>query len=62
MLGMAEGTRPEIVDERTMKPISAHGIYCHSIGFLVDANQAMAWRGPMVVGAFNQILNDTLVG
>jgi ATP-binding protein involved in chromosome partitioning len=62
MLGLAEGTRPEIVDERTMKPISAHGIYCHSIGFLVDANQAMAWRGPMVVGAFNQILNDTQWG
>jgi len=59
MLGLPEGTRPEIVDERTMKPISAHGIVCHSIGFLVDANQAMAWRGPMVMGAFNQILNDT---
>ncbi len=62
MLGLPEGTRPEIVDERTMKPIPAHGIYCHSIGFLVDSNQAMAWRGPMVVGAFNQILNDTLWG
>ena len=45
-----------------MKPISAHGIVCHSIGFLVDANQAMAWRGPMVMGAFNQILNDTQWG
>lgn len=62
MLGLEEGTRPEIVDERTMKPIEAHGISCHSIGFLVDANQAMAWRGPMVVGAFNQILNDTQWG
>ena len=62
MLGLPDGTRPEIVDERTMKPVDAHGIKCHSIGFLVDANQAMAWRGPMVVGAFNQILNDTLWG
>jgi len=62
MLGLPEGTRPEIVDERIMKPISAHGIVCHSIGFLVDANQAMAWRGPMVMGAFNQILNDTQWG
>lgn len=62
MLGLKDGTRPEIVDERTMKPIEAHGIKCHSIGFLVDANQAMAWRGPMVVGAFNQILNDTQWG
>lgn len=62
MMGLAEGTRPEIIDEKTMKPIAAHGILCHSIGFLVDSNQAMAWRGPMVVGAFNQILNDTQWG
>mgnify|MGYP003624193733 CR=1 FL=1 len=62
MMGLPDGTRPEIVDERTMKPVEAHGIKCHSIGFLVDANQAMAWRGPMVVGAFNQILNDTQWG
>lgn len=62
MLGLPEGTRPEIIDERTMKPVEAHGIVCHSIGFLVDANQAMAWRGPMVMGAFNQILNDTQWG
>jgi len=59
MLGLPDGTRPEIVDERTMKPVQAHGIACHSVGFLVDQRQAMAWRGPMVVGAFNQILNDT---
>ena len=62
MLGLPDGTRPEIVDERTMKPVEAHGIKCHSIGFLVDQRQAMAWRGPMVVGAFNQILNDTQWG
>ena len=62
MLGLPDGTRPEIVDERTMKPVEAHGIKCHSVGFLVDQRQAMAWRGPMVVGAFNQILNDTLWG
>ena len=62
MMGLVDGTRPEIIDERTMKPIEAHGIVCHSIGFLVDADQAMVWRGPMVVGAFNQILNDTQWG
>ncbi len=62
MLGLPDGTRPEIVDERTMKPVQAHGIACHSVGFLVDQRQAMAWRGPMVVGAFNQILNDTQWG
>ncbi len=62
MLGVSPGTRPEIVNDKEMIPIKAHGIKCNSIGFLVDANQAMVWRGPMVVGAFNQILNDTVWG
>jgi ATP-binding protein involved in chromosome partitioning len=61
MLGVA-GKRPEIVDNKIMRPIEAHGIKVNSVGFLVDDNQAMVWRGPMVVGAFNQILNDTLWG
>lgn len=62
MLGIAAGTRPEIIDGKIMKPVEVHGIKCNSVGLLVDENQAMAWRGPMVVGAFNQILNDTLWG
>src|SRR5690606_35499356 len=53
---------PEIVNGNQMVPITAHGIKCNSVGFLVDDNQAMVWRGPMVVGAFNQILNDTQWG
>jgi ATP-binding protein involved in chromosome partitioning len=61
MLGVA-GTRPQIVGGNQMQPVTAHGIKCNSVGFLVDENQAMVWRGPMVVGAFNQILNDTLWG
>ncbi|MDT8398269.1 MAG: iron-sulfur cluster carrier protein ApbC [Pseudomonadales bacterium] len=60
MLGVKPGTRPEIVNGNQMVPIQAHGLSCNSVGFLVDENQAMVWRGPMVVGAFNQILNDTL--
>ncbi|MFT5320917.1 MAG: ATP-binding protein involved in chromosome partitioning [Pseudohongiellaceae bacterium] len=62
MLGIAPGTRPEIIDGKVMKPVEVHGIKCNSVGLLVDENQAMVWRGPMVVGAFNQILNDTLWG
>ncbi len=62
MLGIAPGTRPEIVDRKFMQPVDAHGIKANSVGLLVDENQAMVWRGPMVVGAFNQILNDTLWG
>jgi ATP-binding protein involved in chromosome partitioning len=61
MLGVA-GKRPQIVNGNQMQPITAHGIKCNSVGFLVDDNQAMVWRGPMVVGAFNQILNDTVWG
>jgi len=62
MLGISPGTRPEIVDGKFMQPVDAHGIKANSVGLLVDENQAMVWRGPMVVGAFNQILNDTLWG
>lgn len=62
MMGVPAGTRPEVVDDKFMKPLETHGIVCNSVGFLVDQNQAMVWRGPMVVGAFNQILNDTLWG
>jgi len=61
MLGVT-GARPEVVDGNQMVPVTAHGIKCNSVGFLVDENQAMVWRGPMVVGAFNQILNDTRWG
>jgi len=62
MLGIAPGTRPEVVDQKCMLPVEAHGIKCNSVGLLVEENQAMVWRGPMVVGAFNQILNDTRWG
>lgn len=62
MLGIAPGTRPEIENGKFMLPVEAHGIKCNSVGLLVDENQAMVWRGPMVVGAFNQILNDTKWG
>jgi ATP-binding protein involved in chromosome partitioning len=62
MLGVAAGTRPEIVDKQYMKPVMAHGLASNSIGYLVDANTAMAWRAPMIVGAFNQMLKFTLWG
>ena len=61
MLGVV-GKRPQIINGNQMEPITAHGIKCNSVGFLVDESQAMVWRGPMVVGAFNQILNDTACG
>jgi len=59
MMGVAEGVRPEIRDQKFIVPIQAHGIECNSMGFLVDARTAMVWRAPMIVSAFNQILNDS---
>ncbi len=62
MLGVRSGTRPEIVDKQFMKPVMAHGLATNSIGYLVDMATAMVWRAPMIVGAFNQMLKQTLWG
>ena len=59
MMGVKPGTSPEIKEQKYMSPITAHGIECNSIGFLVDQRSAMVWRAPMVISAFNQILNNT---
>lgn len=58
MLGL-RGQRPESHDGKTMEPLVAHGIQAMSIGFLVDERQPMAWRGPMVTSALNQLLLQT---
>jgi ATP-binding protein involved in chromosome partitioning len=58
MLGLA-GQRPTSPDEKTLDPMSAHGIQAMSIGFLVDAEQPMVWRGPMVTQALEQLLRGT---
>jgi ATP-binding protein involved in chromosome partitioning len=53
------GERPETRDGKTLLPLSAFGIAVMSIGFLVDEEQAVAWRGPMVTSALNQMLSQT---
>ncbi len=58
MLGLM-GQRPETRDGKTLEPLEAHGLKAMSIGFLVDENQPMAWRGPMVTSALNQLLTQT---
>ena len=58
MLGLM-GRRPETRDGKTLEPLVAHGIEAMSIGFLVDEQQPMAWRGPMVTSALNQLLTQT---
>ncbi|UTH76724.1 iron-sulfur cluster carrier protein ApbC [Chromobacterium sp. IIBBL 290-4] len=57
MMGL-QGQKPEAVDGKLI-PLSNHGVQTMSIGYLVDADQAMVWRGPMVSQALQQLLNDT---
>jgi ATP-binding protein involved in chromosome partitioning len=58
MMGLA-GKQPESDDGKTMRPLEAHGVQVMSIGFLVDADQPMIWRGPMVTSALQQLLHQT---
>lgn len=51
---------PTVQEQKKMLPIMAHGIQTMSVGYLVDADTATIWRGPMVSGALQQMLNDTL--
>jgi len=60
MMGL-EG-RPESEDGKTMKPLENHGVKVMSIGFLVDAEQAVVWRGPMATQALDQLLRQTTWG
>ena len=59
MLGIAEGNRPETMQEKWFLPIQAHGVSVMSMAFLVDANSPMVWRGPMAAGALQQMLLQT---
>lgn len=59
MLGTA-AERPISPDGVHMSPVLAHGLASNSIGYLVDDNSAMVWRGPMASKALLQLLNETL--
>ena len=57
MLGI-EG-QPESVDGKTMEPLENYGVQVMSIGFLVDVDNPMIWRGPMATQALEQLLRQT---
>lgn len=57
MLGITG--RPESSDGKTMSPMRNHGLQVMSIGFLVDKDEAMIWRGPMATQALEQLLRQT---
>ena len=57
MMGI-EG-RPDSLDGKIMEPMRNHGLQVMSIGFLVEPDQAMIWRGPMATQALDQLLRQT---
>ena len=58
MVGLV-GERPVSEDGKSMRPLEALGLQVMSVGFLVDPDQPMVWRGPMVTSALNQLLTQT---
>ncbi|HRE16621.1 MAG TPA: iron-sulfur cluster carrier protein ApbC [Rhodocyclaceae bacterium] len=58
MLGLA-GQQPESTDGEHMEPLQAYGVQAMSIGFMVDVDTPMVWRGPMITQALDQLLHQT---
>lgn len=58
MLGISQ-EKPTSKDGKSMEPLIAHGIQVMSIGFLVDQETPMVWRGPMVTSTLEQLLKET---
>ena len=57
MLGISG--RPESKAENTIEPMAGHGLQASSIGFLINEDSPMVWRGPMVTSALEQLLRQT---
>jgi ATP-binding protein involved in chromosome partitioning len=57
MLGVSG--KPESKDGKSLEPMTSHGLQTMSIGFLIEEETPMIWRGPMVTQALEQLLNDT---
>jgi ATP-binding protein involved in chromosome partitioning len=58
MLGLG-GQQPESRDGQSMEPLEAYGLQAMSIGFMVDVETPMVWRGPMVAQALDQLIGQT---
>ena len=57
MLGITG--KPESLDGKSLEPMDGYGVQASSIGFMIDADTPMVWRGPMVTQALEQLLRDT---
>lgn len=53
-----EGAKPQAREDGKLEPLEAYGLKLMSMGFVVDADTAMIWRGPMVMSALTQMLGD----
>ncbi|HVW17315.1 MAG TPA: Mrp/NBP35 family ATP-binding protein [Solirubrobacteraceae bacterium] len=61
MFGLG-GQRPPVTAERKIAPLEAHGVKVMSIGFFVEEDSAVVWRGPMLHKALTQFLEDVAWG
>ncbi len=59
---MGVNKRPASPDGKTIIPLQAHGVTLMSIGFMVDPDKAVVWRGPMLMGALQQMLGQVQWG
>ena len=57
MLGVSG--RPATLDGKSMEPLENHGIQVASVGFMIDPDEPMVWRGPMASGALQQLMEQT---
>ncbi|MFU8825398.1 Mrp/NBP35 family ATP-binding protein [Yoonia sp.] len=60
MMGVSK--RPASPDGKTIMPLHAHGVTMMSIGLMVDPDKAVVWRGPMLMGALQQMLGQVAWG
>jgi ATP-binding protein involved in chromosome partitioning len=56
MLGISE--KPKPLANKKIEPLEAHGVKVMSMGFMVPEDTAMVWRGPMVIGALEQMMRE----
>ena len=59
---MGVDARPKSDNDDKIIPLEAHGVKMMSIGLMVDPDQALAWRGPMLMGALQQLLGEVAWG
>ncbi len=59
LFGIAEGTRPQVREQKWFVPVEAHGVQVMSMAFLATDDTPMVWRGPMASGALIQLITQT---